>query len=59
MFSYYSYFCSMDDNNKDIMKQNNAVLSTQLVDDVKLIVERGMRQACQEANKAAVNTYCL
>ena len=39
------------------MKQNNAVLSTQLVDDVKLIVERGMREAYEGANSVLVKTY--
>ena len=42
-----------------IKPQNNQVLSTRLVDDVKLIVERGLREAYDKVNTVAVYTYWL
>lgn len=39
------YLCIMEDNKSIIQEQDNQVLPTQLVDDVKLIVERGVREA--------------
>lgn len=47
----------MEDNNKIIKQQDNQVLPTQLVDDVKLIVERGLREAYDGANSVLVKTY--
>ena len=49
-----------NENNMNIIKpQNNQVLSTRLVDDVKLIVERGLREAYDKVNTVAVYTYWL
>lgn len=47
----------MENNKKIIKAQDNQVLSTQLVDDVKLIVERGIREAYNGANSVLVKTY--
>lgn len=52
-----AYLCIMEDNNKIIKPQDNQVLTTQLVDDVKLIVERGLREAYNGANSVLVKTY--
>ncbi len=49
----------MEDNNKITKAQDNQVLPTQLVDDVKLIVEHGMREAYDKVNTVAVHTYWL
>ena len=47
----------MEDNKNIIKVQDNQVLPTQLVDDVKLIVERGLREAYDGANSILVKTY--
>ena len=47
----------MEDNNKIIKQQDNQVLPTQLVDDVKLIVEHGMREAYHSVNSISILTY--
>lgn len=47
----------MEDNDKIIKAQDNQVLPMQLVDDVKLIVERGLREAYDGANSVLVKTY--
>ena len=47
----------MEDNDKVIKAQDNQVLPMQLVDDVKLIVERGLREAYDGANSVLVKTY--
>ena len=47
----------MEDNNKIIYQRDNQVLPIQLVDDVKLIVERGLREAYDGANSVLVKTY--
>ena len=47
----------MEDNKCFIKGQDNQVLPTQLVDDVKLIVERGLREAYDGANSVLVKTY--
>ena len=47
----------MEDNKSIIQEQDNQVLPTQLVDDVKLIVERGLREAYDGANSIVVKTY--
>ena len=49
----------MEDNNKIIKLQDNQLLPTQLVDDVKLIVERGLREAYNNVNTVAIRTYLL
>jgi predicted nuclease of restriction endonuclease-like (RecB) superfamily len=46
------------EENKDLIKsQDNPVLPKQLVDDVKLIVNRGLREAYDGANSVLVKTY--
>ena len=52
-----SYLCIMEDNKCFSKEQDNQVLPTQLVDDVKLIVERGLREAYDGANSVLVKTY--
>ena len=47
----------MEDNNKIIKPQDSQLLPTQLVDDVKLIVERVLREAYDGANSILVKTY--
>ena len=47
----------MEDNKKIIKQQDNQVLPTQLVDDVKLIVEHGMREAYHSVNSISILTY--
>lgn len=49
----------MEDNDKIIESQDNQLLPTQLVDDVKLIVERGLREAYDNVNTVAIRTYWL
>ena len=44
------YLCVMEDNKNLMKSQDNPSLPTQLVDDVKLIVERGLREAYEGAN---------
>lgn len=52
-----SYLCIMEDNNKIIKPQDEQVLPTQLVSDVKLIVEHGLLEAYNGANSVLVRTY--
>ena len=52
-----SYLCIMEDNKSIIKKQGNQVLPTQLVDDVKLIAERGLREAYHSVNSISILTY--
>ncbi len=47
----------MDDNDSFIIANGNQMLPTQLVDDVKLIVERGLCDAYRETNFVLVKTY--
>lgn len=47
----------MEDNKRVSSTQNTQMLSQQLVDDVKLIVERGMREAYYSVNTVSVLTY--
>ena len=47
----------MEENKNIIPSDNNQVLSKQLVDDVKLIVERGLRAAYDRVNKISIMTY--
>lgn len=47
----------MEDNKNIIKAQDNQVLPTQLVDDVKLIVERGLREAYHSVNSISILTY--
>lgn len=47
----------MEDNNKTTKQQDNQVLPTRLVDNVKLIVEHGLREAYDGANSILVKTY--
>ena len=51
------YLCIMEDNKSIIQEQDNQVLPTQLVDDVKLIVERGLREAYRSVNSISIMTY--
>ena len=51
------YLCNMEDNKNIIKVQDNQVLPTQLVDDVKLIVERGLREAYHSVNSISILTY--
>ena len=47
----------MEDNKCFIKGQDNQVLPTQLVDDVKLIVERGLHEAYRSVNSISIMTY--
>ena len=49
----------MENNKKIIKPQDAPVLPTQLVNDVKLIVERGLREAYDKVNTVAIQTYWL
>ena len=51
------YFCAMEDGNKMKKPQDNQVLPTQLVDDVKQIVEHGMQEAYRSVNSISILTY--
>ena len=51
------YLCNMEDDKKIIKVQDNQVLPTQLVDDVKLIVERGLRESYHSVNSISIMTY--
>lgn len=51
------YLCIMEDNKNIIKVQDNQVLPTQLVDDVKLIVEHGLREAYHSVNSISILTY--
>ena len=47
----------MEDNKNNTKTQDNQVLSSQLVDDVKLIVERGISAAYHSVNSISILTY--
>lgn len=47
----------MEDNKNLIKAKDHQVLPTQLVDDVKLIVERGLREAYHRVNSISILTY--
>ena len=47
----------MEDNKKTNQDKNILSLPTQLVDDVKLIVERGLREAYNSVNTVSIMTY--
>ena len=47
----------MEDDKKIIKVQDNQVLPTQLVDDVKLIVEHSLREAYHSVNSISIMTY--
>lgn len=47
----------MEENKELIKSQDNPMLPIKLVDDVKLIVERGLREAYDGANSVLVKTY--
>ena len=47
----------MEDNKNLIKAKDNQVLPTQLVDDVKLIVEHGLREAYRSVNSISIMTY--
>ena len=49
----------MEENKNLIKSQDKQVLPTQLVDDVKLIIERGLREAYDKVNTVAIHTYWL
>ena len=49
----------MEESKNLIKSQDKQVLPTQLVDDVKLIVERGLREAYDKVNTVAIHTYWL
>ena len=51
-----SYLCIMEDNKCFSKEQDNQVLPTQLVDDVKLIVERGLHEAYRSVNSISIMT---
>jgi len=51
------YLCIMEENKELIKSQDNPMLPIKLVDDVKLIVERGLREAYDGANSVLVKTY--
>ena len=47
----------MEENKELINSQENAMIPTGLVDDVKLIVERGLREAYRSVNTVSIMTY--
>ena len=47
----------MEDNKKVNDPNQHPMLSQQLVDDVKLIVERGIREAYRSVNSVSILTY--
>ena len=47
----------MERNEKNAMSEDNQILSNKLVDDVKQIVEQGLREAYAGANSILVKTY--
>lgn len=49
----------MEGNNKITESQNRQVLPLQLVDDIKQIVEHGLRSAYDKVNSVAIHTYWL
>ena len=51
------YLCMMEENKNFIKAKDNQVLPTQLVDDVKLIIERGLHEAYDKVNTVAVHYW--
>ena len=51
------YLCMMEENKNFIKAKDNQVLPTQLVDDVKLIIERGLHEADDKVNTVAVHYW--
>ena len=51
------YLCVMEENQELINTQENPMIPTGLVDDVKLIVERGLREAYRSVNTVSIMTY--
>ncbi len=51
------YLCIMEENQELINSQENPMIPTGLVDDVKLIVERGLREAYRSVNTVSIMTY--
>jgi hypothetical protein len=49
----------MEETKKLTNSQDNQMLPTQFVDDVKQIVDHGLREAYDEVNSVAVHTYWL
>lgn len=47
----------MEENKELINSQENPMIPTGLVDDVKLIVERGLREAYRSVNTVSIMTY--
>lgn len=51
------YLRSMEDNKNLAKMQDKPMLPTRLVDDVKLIVERGLHEAYRSVNTVSIMTY--
>lgn len=51
------YLCDMEDNKSITGSQNRQILPVQFVDDIKQIVEYGLREAYDGANSILVKTY--
>ena len=51
------YLCIMEENQELINTQENPMIPSGLVDDVKLIVERGLREAYRSVNTVSIMTY--
>ncbi len=51
------YLCVMEEDQELINTQENPMIPTGLVDDVKLIVERGLREAYRSVNTVSIMTY--
>ncbi len=51
------YLCVMEENQELINTQENPMIPTGLVDDIKLIVERGLREAYRSVNTVSIMTY--
>lgn len=51
------YLCIMEENKELINSQEKPMIPTGLVDDVKLIVERGLREAYRSVNTVSIMTY--
>jgi len=51
------YLCVMEEDQELINTQENPIIPTGLVDDVKLIVERGLREAYRSVNTVSIMTY--
>ena len=51
------YLCDMEDNKSITESQNRQILPVQFVDEIKQIVEHGLREAYDGANSILVKTY--